>query len=93
MRTAIGIVAKIVNRPHGLSARALTTTNESTANRITMIPKILINATIPAKGPTSSRTICPSDLPPRRTEQNIIILSCTAPPRVAPINIHNIPGK
>ena len=91
--TAIGIVAAIVNKPHGLSASAFTTTSPSTASKITMIAMMLTNATNPANGPTSSRTICPSDRPPRRTEQNITTQSCTAPPRVAPIRIHNIPGK
>ena len=55
--TAIGIVAAMVKRPHGLSARALTTTSASTARRIVMIAMILTSATPPANGPTSSRTI------------------------------------
>ena len=58
-----------------------------------MMARMLMSAANPAKGPTSSRTIRPSDLPPRRTEQNMITLSCTAPPSVAPTSIHSMPGK
>ena len=36
---------------------------------MTMMAMMPTSAAIPAKGPTSSRTIWPSDLPPRRTEQ------------------------
>src|SRR4051812_3865515 len=87
MATAIGIVAAIVNNPHGLSASAFTTTSPSTASKTVMIATMLTNAARPAKGPTSSRTICASDFPLRRTEQNIITQSCTAPPSVAPTSI------
>ena len=57
-----------------------------------MIATMLTSAARPAKGPTSSRTIWPRDLPPRRTEQNMITQSCTAPPSVAPMSIHSSPG-
>ncbi len=93
MMTAMGIVAAMVNTPHGLSASALTTTSPSTARRMVMMARMLTSATSPANGPTSSRTIWPRDLPRRRTEQNMITLSCTAPPSVAPISIHSIPGR
>ena len=93
MSTAIGIVAAMVNRPHGLSASALTTTSASTASRMIMIAMMLTRASRPANGPTSSRTIWPSDLPRRRIEQNRMIESCTAPPSVAPMRIHSVPGR
>ena len=91
--TAMGIVAAMVKRPHGLSASALTTTSASTASRMIMMAMMLMSAMNPANGPTSSATIWPSDLPRRRTEQNMITQSCTAPPSVAPTRIHNIPGR
>ena len=91
--TAIGIVAAIVNSPHGLSASAFTTTSPSTASRIVMIATMLTCAAMPATGPTSSRTMRPRDFPPRRTEQNRITLSCTAPPSVAPTSIQIMPGR
>ena len=90
---AIGMVAAMVNKPHGLSASALTTTSASTASRMIMMATMLTSATAPANGPISSRTIWPSDLPRRRVEQNRITESCTAPPSVAPISIHNMPGR
>ena len=87
------MVSAIVKSPHGLSASARTTTSASTASKITMIATMLTSATSPAKGPTSSRTICPRDLPRRRVEQNMITESCTPPPSVAPISIQSRPGR
>jgi len=58
-----------------------------------MMATTLINATVPANGPTSSRTIWPSDLPRRRVEQKSTTESCTAPPSVAPISIQSMPGR
>ena len=58
-----------------------------------MIAVMLTRAASPAKGPTSSRTIWPSDLPPRRTEQKRMTLSWTAPPKTAPTRIQRIPGR
>ena len=89
----MGIVAVIVNTPHGDSARAFTTTRASTASRMIEIAVTLTRATSPAKGPTSSRTIRPRDRPPRRTEQKRMTLSWTAPPRTAPTRIHRKPGR
>jgi hypothetical protein len=91
--TAIGIVAAIVKTPHGDSARAFTTTSARTARTMTLIAVTLTRATSPAKGPTSSRTILPSDRPPRRTEQKRMTLSWTAPPNTAPTRIHSRPGR
>ena len=90
---AIGIVAAIVNTPQGDSASAFTTTRARTARRMTLIAVTLTRATRPAKGPTSSRTIWPSDLPPLRMEQKRMMLSWTAPPKTAPTRIQRSPGR
>jgi hypothetical protein len=87
------MVAAMVNEPHGLSASAFTTTKPSTASRMVMIETMLICASSPAKGPTSSRTISPSDFPPRRIDENKMMQSCTAPPSVAPTRIQIMPGR
>jgi len=50
------------------------------------------SVTIPAKDPTSSRIISPSDRPPRRSEEKRMMESCTAPPSVAPTSIQSSPG-
>ena len=65
----------MVNSPHGLSAKALTTTKANTAIRIVIIPNKPITASVPATGPTSSRSICPTDFPPLRTLSHNVILS------------------
>jgi hypothetical protein len=91
--TATGIEIRIVESPHGLSASAFTTTSASTARRMTMIARMAMSETTPAKCPTSSRIICPRDLARRRTEQKRIRQSWTAPPRVAPTRIHSRPGR
>ena len=57
MNSAIGIVIESVNRPHGLSRSALTTTSASTASRMIMIAKIATMAARPATGFTSSFAI------------------------------------
>ncbi len=72
MSSAIGIVAAIVNRPHGLSRSALTTTSASTASRMIMIAKIATIAAMPATGLISSFAIWPSDLPSRRIDAHRI---------------------
>ena len=90
---AIGIVAAIVNVPHGLPLSAFTTTSATTASRITMIIRTVISAVNPPTFPISSRAICPSDFPSRRTEQNNTTKSCTAPPSTAPMMIHSAPGR
>jgi len=48
---------------------------------------------IPVAGLISSLAICPSDLPLRRSEQNRIVKSCTAPPRTTPMTSHSVPGR
>ena len=47
----------------------------------------------PAVVLSSSFTICASDFPLRRIEQNRITKSCTAPPSTTPIKIHSAPGR
>ena len=93
MTMAIGIVAPTVNVPHGLSFSALVTTRPSTAIRITMIINTPIMATNPPTAPISSRAICPSDLPSRRSEQESTQKSWTAPPSTTPARIHSVPGR
>ena len=90
---AIGIVAAIVNVPHGESFSALTTTSATTASRMTMISSTVIRATNPPTLPISSRAICPRVLPFRRMEQKRMTKSCTQPPSTAPRMIHSVPGK
>jgi hypothetical protein len=90
---ASGMVAVIVKRPHGLSARAFTTTSPSTARMMVMIASRLIIAIKPITGFSSSLSICPSDLPLRRIEAKSTTASCTPPPRVAPTRIHSVPGR
>ena len=89
----MGIVAPTVNTPHGLSASAFTTTSASTASKITRIASTATSATAPAGEFNSSFTICASDLPSRRMEQNKMTKSCTAPPSTTPIKIHSAPGR
>ncbi len=93
MSIATGIVVAIVKTPHGLFARAWTTTKASTAMIIIMIRSTLMRASAPTPRPISSFTICPSVLPRRLTELKSTIMSCTAPPRVAPIRIQSVPGR
>src|SRR6476660_5467943 len=49
----IGIVIEMENTPHGLSARALTTTSASTASRMVMITSTPTMAATPPTGPSS----------------------------------------
>ena len=93
MMRATGIVTAMVNTPHGLFASACTTTSASTARRMIMIASTLMSASTPAPPPISSFTIWPRVLPPRRTDAKSTIISCTAPPSVAPIKIQSVPGK
>ena len=90
---ASGMVAAMVKRPHGLSARAFTTTRPSTASRIVMIANKLIIAMRPITGLSSSLSIWPSDLPLRRIEAKRMTASCTPPPRVAPTSSQSVPGR
>ena len=50
-------------------------------------------AVTPAAGLISSFAIWPSDLPLRRSEQNRIVKSCTAPASTTPITSHRVPGR
>ena len=93
MMSASGMVIAMVKRLQGLSAIALTTTRPKTASKMVMIARMETIATTPTMGFTSSRSIWPTDLPPRRMEANITIASCTPPPSVAPIKIHSMPGR
>ena len=68
MNMAIGMVAKTVKVPHGLSASALTTTSASTASRMTMIMSTPMRAMVPAAGPFRTRIMSPSERPSRRVE-------------------------
>ena len=79
MNTAMGIVAKIVNVPHGLPLSALTTTSATTARRTIMIRSTVSSAVKPPTGPISSRAISPSDLPSRRIDAKRMTKSCTQP--------------
>ena len=87
MKSAIGIVAAIVNVPQGLPFSAFTTTSATTASRMIMMNSTVSSAVKPPVLPISSRAIWPSVLPSRRMEQNRITKSCTAPPSTAPMMI------
>ena len=93
MKSAIGIVAAIVNVPHGLPFKALTTTSATTASSTIMMSRTVISAVNPPMFPISSRAIWPRDFPSRRMEQNRITKSCTAPPSTQPMMIQSAPGK
>ena len=93
MKMAMGMVAAMVNVPHGLPFSALTTTSAITASRMIMISSTVTSAMKPPTLPISSRAIWPSDLPSRRMEANRMTKSCTAPPSTAPMMIHSVPGQ
>ena len=93
MSIAIGMVMARVKAPHGESLSAFTTTRATTASRMTMIPRTETMARSPARRPTSSRAIWPSERPSRRSEKNRITKSCTQPPRTAPATSHSVPGR
>ena len=93
MNTAIGIVAAIVNVPHGLSLSALTTTSATTASRMIMISE---------HGEQRGDAAEPADLLARHLAErlavaahraNRITKSCTAPPSTAPMMIQSVPGR
>ena len=93
MNRAIGMVAAMVNVPHGLPFNALTTTSPTTANRTIMIKRTVISAVNPPTFPISCRAIWPRDFPSRRMEQNKMTKSCTAPPNTQPMMIQSAPGR
>jgi hypothetical protein len=79
--------------PHGLFPSAFTTTSASTAISTSMMPSTATRAVKPATGPISSLAICPRDLPFRRSDEQRITKSCTAPPRATPMMIQSAPGR
>ena len=93
IKRAIGIVAATVNVPQGLSAKAFTTINASTASKIVMIMNVPNSAITPGTNPNSDLIKSPRDRPSRRVEINKIMKSWTAPAKIAPTRIHIIPGK
>ena len=93
MNSAIGMVRPIEKTPQGDSARALTTTSESTARMMIMIAKTAIRAAMPPTTPISSRTIWPRLFPSRRIDRNIVTMSCTAPASTTPATIQMVPGQ
>src|SRR2546426_658400 len=93
IRSAIGTVHAIVNSPQGDALSAFTTMSASTASRMIMMNSTASIAIAPAAGLTSSFAIWPSDLPSRRSEQNRIVKSCTAPPSTTPITSQIVPGR
>ncbi len=93
MKIAIGMVIAIEKTPHGLSARAPTTTSASTASRITMMARTPTMAAAPPTAPSSSRAIWPSERPRRRVEIDSTRKSWTQPANTAPMMIQMVPGR
>ena len=69
------MVAATVKVPHGLSAKAFTTINASTASKIVMIMNVPNRAITPGTNPNSDLIKSPSDRPSRRVEINKIMKS------------------
>ena len=84
MKSASGIVAAIVKRPHGLLLSALTNGTPTPASAMTMMKRIAMAAISPASGLISWRAIVASDAPFRRVDPHSEIMSCTAPARQTP---------
>jgi len=89
----MGIESAMVQVPQGLARRALTTTSATAASRIIMMASTANSATIPLSLLTSSRAICPRDLPSRRMEAASTVKSCTQPPSTAPTMSQRVPGR
>ncbi|MNP62212.1 hypothetical protein D3C76_1574700 [compost metagenome] len=83
----------MVNKPQGLSARALTTTSASADRMIIITPSAPSMVITPAKAPSSCLAISPSERPSRRVEMNRIRKSCTAPASITPTRIQIVPGR
>ena len=90
--SAAGIVSRIVNIPHGLSANAFTTTNPILASVQIRMNNVATELVTPATGPIFFRAICGNDSPSWRTDAQRITRSWTAPARQAPITIQINPG-
>ena len=93
INSAIGIVAAMVNSPHGLAVSAFTTTRLRTARMMIMMASTPTSASEPGTGPSSILIISPSDLPSRRTDANSTMKSCTAPATTTPASIQSVPGR
>ena len=87
------MVQATVKVPHGLCVSALTTTSASTASTIIISTSTPIIATRPGNGPSSSRSMWPSERASRRSERPRIMKSCTAPANTTPNRIHSVPGR
>ena len=90
---AIGSVIAIVNRPHGDSAKAFTTTKAKIATISIIMPKIPIIATVPTPLPSSSLIISPRLLPSLLVDSHSTTKSCTAPAITTPTTSQIIPGR
>ncbi len=88
---AAGIVTMIVNMPHALSLKALTTTIATLARMATMMNNVAIDVVIPNSGLILLRAILARDNPSYRTDASRIAKSYTAPARHAPITIQMNP--
>ncbi len=92
MAKAMGIVIPMVNTPHGLSARALTTTMPSPAKAMIRISSTAIMVTRPANVLISVRAISARECPLWRIEQTRIVKSWTQPASTAPTSSQISPG-
>jgi hypothetical protein len=86
-------VQAIVNSPHGDARSAFTTISASTASKMIMMNRTASIPVTPAVLLISSFAIWPRDLPSRRSEQNRIVKSCTAPANTTPITSQIVPGR
>ena len=93
MKIAIGMVAAILNTPHGLLVKAFTTTKASTARMITITPSAPSMTITPANEPSSCFAISPRERPSRRVEINKTKKSWTAPANTTPTKSQIVPGK
>ena len=93
IRSAMGMVIKTVNRPHGLSNMAFTTAIDRPASVRIKMKRKAKDATDPATLPTSLSAIEDKLFPLWRTEAKSTTMSCTPPATTAPIRIQRAPGK
>ena len=93
INTAMGMVQAMVKNPQGEARSAFTTTSASTARRMIMMRRIAIIPVTPATRLISSLAICPSDFPSRRSEQQRMVKSWTAPASTTPMTIQIVPGR